>query len=138
MVNWCGVTTLQPETVHLAVTFLDLYVRAGQNIPRADFQRTGAACLLIASKIEEIYAVECDTLVEYSLRDFTFAEVGDADVTKGNGKTAPYRDSLFEPKAKSFGPWDFRYAFPLSPTSYLYSYGYRGWIPIPSTSRLRK
>eukprot|EP00004_Rigifila_ramosa_P004824 TRINITY_DN1528_c0_g1_i3.p1 TRINITY_DN1528_c0_g1~~TRINITY_DN1528_c0_g1_i3.p1 ORF type:complete len:374 (-),score=83.17 TRINITY_DN1528_c0_g1_i3:255-1355(-) len=46
---------LAPQTVFLCINFLDRYL-ARENVPRHRLQLLGVACLMIAAKMEEVYA----------------------------------------------------------------------------------
>ncbi|XP_037088409.1 G1/S-specific cyclin-E-like [Pollicipes pollicipes] len=59
LIDWlievCEVHRLHRETFHLAVDFLDRYLSRTRDLPKSQLQLGGITCLMIASKLEEIY-----------------------------------------------------------------------------------
>lgn len=51
----CEVYKLHRETFYLTVDYLDRYLSAREGVPKQQLQLIGITCLLIASKMEEIY-----------------------------------------------------------------------------------
>ena len=56
MIEVCQEYQLKRETLHLALINVDRYLSAVKNLKRSKLQLVGVASLLIASKVEEIYA----------------------------------------------------------------------------------
>lgn len=77
LIDWlsevCEVYKLHRETFYLALDFVDRYLSAESNVPKHDLQLIGITCLLISSKIEEIYPPK--------LADFSFVTDGACDET---------------------------------------------------------
>lgn len=76
LVDWLSSVSdeygLQPQTLHLAVRYLDTFL-SRMSVVRHKFQLVGAAAMLIAAKFEEIYPPEAKEFVyltadTYSLR----------------------------------------------------------------------
>ena len=59
LIDWlsevCEVYKLHRETFYLALDFVDRYLSIESNVPKHDLQLIGITCLLISSKMEEIY-----------------------------------------------------------------------------------
>uniref|UniRef100_A0A7E5A1I4 Cyclin N-terminal domain-containing protein n=1 Tax=Panagrellus redivivus TaxID=6233 RepID=A0A7E5A1I4_PANRE len=70
IVDWlmdvCHERKLHRETFHLAVDFLDRFMRRSKDIQCSNFQATATAALCIACKMEEIYPPKLSELVEYT------------------------------------------------------------------------
>lgn len=75
LIDWlsevCEVYKLHRETFYLALDFVDRYLSVETNVPKNDLQLIGITCLLISSKIEEIYPPK--------LADFSFVTDGACD-----------------------------------------------------------
>lgn len=75
LIDWlsevCEVYKLHRETFYLALDFVDRYLSTVTNVPKHDLQLIGITCLLISSKIEEIYPPK--------LADFSFVTDGACD-----------------------------------------------------------
>ena len=75
LIDWlsevCEVYKLHRETFYLALDFVDRYLSTESNVPKHDLQLIGITCLLISSKIEEIYPPK--------LADFSFVTDGACD-----------------------------------------------------------
>eukprot|EP00088_Acartia_fossae_P059284 TRINITY_DN7018_c0_g1_i1.p1 TRINITY_DN7018_c0_g1~~TRINITY_DN7018_c0_g1_i1.p1 ORF type:complete len:383 (-),score=133.10 TRINITY_DN7018_c0_g1_i1:174-1322(-) len=67
---------LLPETLYLTVSIIDRFLcKEGCSIPRVKLQLVGVTAMLIASKIEEIYAPELNDFVYITDDAYTSAEV---------------------------------------------------------------
>ncbi|KAL1129550.1 hypothetical protein AAG570_012495, partial [Ranatra chinensis] len=55
IIEVCDVYKLHRETYYLAMDYLDRYLGLTRNVPKVQLQLIGISCLLIASKVEEIY-----------------------------------------------------------------------------------
>ena len=67
---------LVPETLYLTVNLIDRYLERAE-VSRAKLQLVGVACLLVASKYEEIYPPELRDLVYICDRAYTRQDVSD-------------------------------------------------------------
>lgn len=65
---------LVPETLYLAINLIDRYLESAE-VSRAKLQLVGVACLLVASKYEEIYPPELRDLVYICDRAYTRQDV---------------------------------------------------------------
>lgn len=67
---------LLPETLYLTISIIDRFLsKEGHSIPRVKLQLVGVTAMLIASKIEEIYAPELNDFVYITDDAYTAAEV---------------------------------------------------------------
>ncbi|XP_037936102.1 G1/S-specific cyclin-E-like [Teleopsis dalmanni] len=68
--NWlmelCVTNKQRRETYYLAVDYMDRYMHAVQWMPKSFFQLVGVTCLFVASKVEEIHALEIKELASLS------------------------------------------------------------------------
>lgn len=53
-----------PETLYLCINYLDRYLQVAKDVRRSKLQLIGVACMLIASKYEEIYPPSADQYVK--------------------------------------------------------------------------
>ena len=65
---------LVPETLYLTINLIDRYLERAE-VSRAKLQLVGVACLLVASKYEEIYPPELRDLVYICDRAYTRQDV---------------------------------------------------------------
>jgi len=65
---------LLPQTLYLTVNLLDRFLER-KVVPRRKFQLVGCACMLLASKYEEIYAPVCQDFVSMSDNAFSIEDL---------------------------------------------------------------
>lgn len=67
---------LATETLYLTVNYVDRYLSV-KVVPRSQLQLVGVACMLVASKFEEVYAPAVDEFVYISDNTYTKDEVAE-------------------------------------------------------------
>lgn len=72
---------MSTETLFLTVNLIDRYLEINLGVISQDLQVIGAACLLIASKYEEIFLPSLSDLVELSDFSFTTEQIIQTEVS---------------------------------------------------------
>jgi hypothetical protein len=92
---------LNSETIVRAVHLFDLFTSIHQ-VPNREIQVTGAACLLIASKLHEVYPIHSDNLTILSGGDFNIKKLNERELLILQG----LKWNLYQPTSYDFYfPW---------------------------------
>jgi Cyclin, N-terminal domain len=75
---------LNQETLHLAVNFVDRYLSL-KDLPKTYLQLLGMACLLIASKLEELHPCRIKELIDVCDGAFTVDQVSRSSSSSTEG-----------------------------------------------------